>query len=433
MILLTCDHPKREIEDLENLKRILKTNSINCKIINKALIPKAYNLYKPKIITIPHTVPPMYVPINQIHKKTTTVLIPSESCIFVDKFIDMLYCNKFKNYTLKSNLEKVDYVFTQSEYTSKYLKNKKIINKKLISTGFLYYDYWYETKKKIKKNKKTIGIALTFNLPFRYYNNKEFILNYYSLSKDLNYKNTPWRLKELSLNLMCVSLIFEIIDKLSKKYFINIRPHPLDAQTAWQKIYKNNQNIKIDSTSKLSEWIQNQDMIISTFSAINIDTYVFKKPHISLVNMIPKEFFDFLAYNSHSYKDYKETRSFKPKNMNELEVIIRNIKFKKSKIMDLNLKKYYNFPSKSRPVEKVAENLIKIYHKEKIKNHQKIIYSSFQKKLNYIIGNYLSSLILYYLGEFKIYFNRYNNHNYFSPVTRFFLKIPYKIYRIFNK
>jgi len=297
----------------------------------------------------------------------------------------------------------------------------------------LYYNYWYKTKKKIKKNKKTIGIALTFNLPFRYYNNKEFILNYYSLSKDLNYKNTPWRLKELSLNLMCTSLIFDIIDKLSKKYFINIRPHPLDTQTAWQKIYKNNQNIKIDSTSKLSEWIQNQDMIISTFSAINIDTYVFKKPHISLVNMIPKEFFDFLAYNSHSYKDYKETCSFKPKNVNELEVIIRNIKFKKSKIMDLNLKKYYNFPSKSRSVEKVAENLIKIYHKEKIKNHQKIIYSSFQKKLNYIIGNYLSSLILYYLGEFKIYFNRYNNHNYFSAVTRFFLKIPYKIYRIFIK
>ena len=66
---------------------------------------------------------------------------------YLNKFIDMLYCNKFKNYTLKSNLEKVDYVFTQSEYTSKYLKNKKIINKKLISTGFLYYDYWYETKK----------------------------------------------------------------------------------------------------------------------------------------------------------------------------------------------------------------------------------------------------------------------------------------------
>jgi len=167
MILLTCDHPKREIEDLEKLKRILKTNSINCKIINKALISKAYNLYKPKIITIPHAAPPMYVPINQIHKKTTTVLIPSESCIFVDKFIDMLYCNKFKNYTLKSNHEKVDYIFTQSEYTSKYLKNKKIINKKLISTGFLYYDYWYETKKKIKKNKKIIVIYLIFNHNFK--------------------------------------------------------------------------------------------------------------------------------------------------------------------------------------------------------------------------------------------------------------------------
>ena len=54
MILLTCDHPKRELKDLIKLQKILRINNIKSKIINKALITKAYNLYKPKIITV-HT------------------------------------------------------------------------------------------------------------------------------------------------------------------------------------------------------------------------------------------------------------------------------------------------------------------------------------------------------------------------------------------
>ena len=53
MILLTCDHPKRELANLKKLKLTLENRGIKVKIINKHLTVKAYNLYKPKIITIP--------------------------------------------------------------------------------------------------------------------------------------------------------------------------------------------------------------------------------------------------------------------------------------------------------------------------------------------------------------------------------------------
>ena len=71
----------------------------------------------------------MYKIINQIHKKTKIALLPTESCIFVNKFIDMLYCNKFQNHKEKSNHKKIDYFFTQSKFTSNYLNKNNLIKK----------------------------------------------------------------------------------------------------------------------------------------------------------------------------------------------------------------------------------------------------------------------------------------------------------------
>ncbi len=430
MILLTCDHPKRELKDLIKLQKILRINNIKSKIINKNLITKAYNLYKPKIITVPHSVSLMYKTINQIHKKTKIALLPSESCIFVNKFIDMLYCNKFQNHKEKSNHKKIDYFFTQSKFTSNYLNKNNLIKKNLIDTGFLYYDYWYDKKKFANNKKKTIGIALSVNLPFRYYNNKNFLNSYHQVSENLNFFNNYWRLNELSLNLFYLSLMFEIIEELSKKYIVNIRSHPLDTHTSWKRIF-DNKNIVFDNHSSLSDWLSKQDVVISTFSAINIDSYIFKKPHISLINMIPKKFLNFKAYNSHRYTDYKEFFSVKPKSINDLSKIIKKIKFKKNNSLEKKLKKYYNFPQKKKTVEIIAKNLIKI-HKNQNKIFKPIIYSKIQKNLNYFLGNTITSFIFFYFGEMKTFFNVYNNSNYFSLFTRFFMRIPYNIYRFFN-
>ena len=124
MILLTCDHPKREIFYLKKLQQKLRKNNINCKIINKGLLVKAYNLYKPKIITIPHSLGNFLNPIDQLNKNVIFAMIPTESSIFNNKFIELFFCNKFNNTILPSNHNKVDVFFTHSKFVSHILEKK---------------------------------------------------------------------------------------------------------------------------------------------------------------------------------------------------------------------------------------------------------------------------------------------------------------------
>ena len=253
------------------------------------------------------------------------------------------------------------------------------------------------------------------------------------MEKDINYFEKPWRFHELNLNLYYISLVFKIIDRLSKKYNVSLRPHPLDSQSGWEKLYKNNKNVFIDANSNTHDWVNEQDVIISTFSAINIDSYVFKKPHISLIDMIPKEFLKFSAYDIFPYTEYKEYYSYKPKTVFELEKKLKKIKFKKSIKIDRMLKKYYNFPSKNKALDKISKGLIDLYKKSKRKNFKHIYYSKQQRLLNNIFGQKISSFLLFFMSESKIYFQRFNNHNYFSKFTKILMKIPYLVYSIIYK
>ena len=113
--------------------------------------------------------------------------------------------------------------------------------------------------------------------------------------------------------------------------------------------------------------------------------------------------------------------------------IIKKSKFKSNRKMDYNLKKYYNYPLNGPSADKIANNLIKIYNSKQTIKRDIVVYSKYQKNLNSIIGNYFSSLILFYLSEFKIFFNRYNHHNYFSLFTKLSLTLPRKIIGFFKK
>ena len=433
MILLTCDHPKRELRSLNKLKKKLENKNIKCKIINKALILKAYNLYRPKIITIPHSLKYLIHPINVLKHKVKIIMIPTESCIMVDKFIKMQYCNIFSNHKKPSNHKKVDYVFTQSNFVSNYLNKSKLINKNnTITTGFLYFDYWNESKKsnQVKKNyKRKIGIALTNELPLRFYDSRNFVKNFKKSYQDTDYYNNKWRLKQFNLDLFYLSIVFKIVEKFPKDCVINIRPHPLDSQSKLNEVFKENSNVIIDNNSKIHNWIKDQDVIISTFSSIYLDSYIFKKPHISLINLIPDSFLKFKAYDSHSYKDYYEYYSNKPKNFKSLISLISKVKFKRNQSFESKILKYYNYPSKKGPIDNIFQNLSKIYEKTNV-NFKKIIFSNNQKIMIKMFGFKIGSLLMFYLSEIKLYFHPHTNKSYYSVFTYNAMKIPYLIYKI---
>jgi hypothetical protein len=227
------------------------------------------------------------------------------------------------------------------------------------------------------------------------------------------------------------SLLFEIIKLFSKKYKFSIRPHPLDTKADWRNIFKNNNNVEIDKNSEISNWINEQDLIISTFSAINIDSYIFRKPHISLINMIPKNFVNYLRYKSYKISDYKEFFSKKPKNMNELTKLIRSCKFKKNRKMDKKLSKYYQFPQKKTASTLIADELSKIYKLKKFK-FKRIYYSNIQKNISPIIGNNFFDFLAYNISEVKIYFSRFDENTHISLIKKIIFYIPKKIYKKFS-
>ena len=91
MILLTCDKPKRELSALENLSNDLNYKGIKSLIINKHLLIKAYNYYKPRIITIPHCKGYLKNPVQKLHKHVKFILIPTEHSMLHDRFIDVQF------------------------------------------------------------------------------------------------------------------------------------------------------------------------------------------------------------------------------------------------------------------------------------------------------------------------------------------------------
>jgi hypothetical protein len=209
MILIVCDHIKRELETQKKLKLLFLKKNIPCKIINKHVILKSYNYFKPKIIIFPHTNGYLSKVIDKLGNKVIKILVPTEHCAFLDKFIEVQYLGKY-DYN-KNSLRSIDYIFCQSEHTKKILTDKFFIEKKKIFvSGHAYYSHWkYGVKKKRKV--KNIGIALTNEFIMRKFKSRNIMKDFYKLDNDANLFNHKWRFGQISYDLYFFSLIFKII------------------------------------------------------------------------------------------------------------------------------------------------------------------------------------------------------------------------------
>ena len=103
MILIVCDHKKRELEIQEKLKKKFIEKNIPCKIINKHTILKCYNYFKPKIIIFPHANGYLSKVIDKLGNKVIKILVPTEHCAFIDKFIEIQYLGNY-DYNQKGNI-----------------------------------------------------------------------------------------------------------------------------------------------------------------------------------------------------------------------------------------------------------------------------------------------------------------------------------------
>ncbi len=406
MILLVCDHVKREIHNLRTLKDNLNKLNIKAKIINKHSILRAYNYYKPKIIVFPHARLFLADTINRLHKKVKLILIPSEHCALRVDFIKLHYCGYLKGYNIKSSHNKMDYIFVQGPFIKNHLiKNNYIDKKKIIVSGHLHYDFWSDANRNVSNKREKLGIALTNVLITRRQDNKNFLKSLYLLNNDIIFVKNYWRLLQLNYDFYYLCLVFDVIKNLIKNFKISLRSHVVDVESKFNFI--KDENFSQSNNENSHEWIKKQDIIISSVSFMNIDAYVFKKPHISLVNLIPKEFI-FKAYKSFTYRVFREPNSFKPKSIAELCDKIKKIKFKKNKVLDNKLKTFYNYPYKQKPSDIMANKLNDIY----LNSNPKFKYVDLKKdRIFYsLFGNSLGSFIVYQSSQF-INFIKYRKNS----------------------
>jgi hypothetical protein len=206
-----------------------------------------------------------------------------------------------------------------------------------------------------------------------------------------------------------VCLVFDLIKKLVNNFKVSLRTHVVDVESKFNFIKSN--NFTHTNKENSHEWIRKQDLIISTVSFMNIDAYVFKKPHISLFKLIPKEFI-FKAYKSFTYREFSEPNSFRPKTLTELFDSIKKIKFKKNKELDNKLKLFYNYPYKETPVNIIGEKLLIILSKNNYKfSHVTLNKDKFFFK---IFGRFVGSFLVYQSSQlFNLIKFRENSKNWY--------------------
>ena len=63
--------------------------------------------------------------IDKLGDRVIKILIPTEHCAFVEKFIEIQYFG-IKKDKVKNRIKNIDYIFSQSDFTKNYLIKKKI-------------------------------------------------------------------------------------------------------------------------------------------------------------------------------------------------------------------------------------------------------------------------------------------------------------------
>ena len=410
MILLVCDHKKRELYSLKKLKNALMLKNIRTEIVNKHCIIKAYNFYKPKIITFPHCNTYLTSAIDKLKNNVKKILIPTEHCAFVEKFLEIQYLGILKNRKRNNLINKMDLVFSQSEFIKKYLlKKTKLKKNQIFNSGHLFYNNWETIKSKNIKIQK-IGIALTNEYILRRYNDNNFLKNLHELNEHINLSESYWRLRQMNFDQYYFCLIFDLVKKLSKNYQINIRTHIVDNESDFS--FLENKNVKVSKNQTTKEWILDQDLVISTVSFINVDSYIYGRPHISLSKLIPKEFY-FEAYQTFNYKEFPEINSFTPNSQKELIELVKKIKFKENKKLSFFLKKFFSFPYKKVPVSAISDKIEKISLGQNKKKF-KYILTGKEISLSKIIGTRLTVMFSYLFSQIKFFKNKKTNNSYYD-------------------
>lgn len=322
-ICLIVDHPIRDLPSA-----ILMSLELRKKF--KVYLINFYQYYElffinPDIIFLNHVRDDYLFLLNILKKFDKKVVVhEQEGGYFGPKKID--YYNFIKRNYEKANYFDLFFIWGKMHFDiiSNYKEFQKSKHKFILS-GSPRID----VLKFHKKNKnKCVRFDLLYNLNSNSINPKFGKNKYKKYITDLDFKNSHLIPLKEKRKINKIHENIRNIIALSKYYTVLVRPHPFEDESIYINFFKNNKNIFMSNNQALPHDVSISKFVISSFCQTAFDTFVLKKPNISLAYLDKTSNYKICPAHFISAAIIKSKKDFRNQIKN-----FKNIKFVKKNII----------------------------------------------------------------------------------------------------
>ena len=381
-ICWVVDNKFRDLHGLYDLKKKLKKENSDLYIINKFHWLYAIKLFNPHYVVLPNLHEFMGMPILRFcNKNSIRVILYNSEGFHHDE-------NLFKYYFPKKEFKNLYKIYVWSPKEKRQLINLGYPNSKILLVGALKLQN-KKIKKEIKRIKK-IGIVSTGKYFSTRFGAKNVIMRQLFKRKNVSNDSVNTGVKLMHYEIEFLSIIRKIIFLTDKKYEFILRPHPMEDSKFYENPY-----FKIDNSKNITDFLNKVDVIINHYSSASLDALVHNVPAISIENIVEKSY-RFSVLNNF----FPKNLAYKPKNLNELILILKDKLF---------LKNYYH---------NYKKKINKLYYK-----HHTVIdginrvaksFDCYPKKEKF---NFFKSLIMFVIYEIY-FFMKYNIETAYRPYSK---------------
>lgn len=377
-ICWVVDNKFRDLYGLYDLKKKLKKKNSDLFIINKFHWLYAIKLFNPHYVVLPNLHKFMGMPILRFcNKNNIRVILYNSEGFHYDE-------NLFNNYFPKKDFKNLYKIYAWSPKEKRLLIKSGYQSSNILLVGALKLQN-KKRKKDIKRIKK-IGIVSTGKFFATRFNSKNVIIKELFIRKNTLIENV--RLMKYEIEFL--NIIRKIIFLTDKKYEFILRPHPMENS----KFYEN-PKFKIDNSKNIRDFLNKVDVIINHYSSSSLDALVNNVPTISIEHLVDKSY-KYLALNNF----FPKNLAYKPKNLNELILILKDKFFLKNYYQNYK-KKFNKLFYKHHPVNDGINRVVKSF-------------DFYPKKEKF---NFFKSLIMFVIYEIY-FFMKYNTSTAYRPYSK---------------
>jgi len=368
-ILIIVDNKLRDAVSCMLVAKELERRGIKAGFANKINFFYLWNLYKPKVVVVPHTRSWLKPLCKVIATKSHLVVMPQEGAVpQKDARFISIYAE---------DLSMVKKVLLWGEQSAEWLLEENIFREdQLAVTGTARFDPYWSKYSKEKPEKFTLGMATGFNLlntyagfnMFRLIERKRDRTQDGYFSSDRNMEDFIW---------YCAASCRTFIDLLElshkKGMNINIRPSLFENINNYDYFKNIYPDIKVQSAEPLSQWLSGVSCVTTYSSTSGIEAIMMGRPVIYWLDMIDR-LRDHVKMDSFTNPYFKKFY-WRPESKDEYMALLE--KAEKGELgltpepeaFDKFIKDIYSLPHEKPSAVRIADEIMPVFD-EKVEDNQ---------------------------------------------------------------